>query len=53
MEEKLELLRRVVAKANLEDEIEVNEELVVNVFGENLEIEMTESELVEMFMLEL
>ena len=53
MEKKMEMLKKVIAQVNMQDEIEVNEELVRSIFGENLEIEMTESELVEMFLLEL
>lgn len=53
MKEKMELLRKAVAMAGMEEEVEVNEELVYSIFGENLEVENTLEELVEMFMFEL
>lgn len=53
MEEKLELLEKAVVMAGKENEVEVNEELVYSIFGDNLEVENTLEELVEMFMFEL
>ena len=53
MNEKLEMLRKAVKMANMENDIEVNEELVYSIFGENLEVENTLEELVEMFLFEL
>lgn len=53
MNEKLELVRRAVKMAGMENEVEVNEELVYSIFGDNLEVENTLEELVEMFLLEL
>lgn len=53
MEEKLELIREAVKRAGMENEVEVNEELVYSIFGNNLEVENTLEELVEMFLFEL
>lgn len=53
MNEKLEMLREAVEMAGVENEVEVNEELAYSIFGENLEVENTLEELVEMFLLEL
>lgn len=53
MEEKLELVRKAAKMAGMENEIEINEELVYSIFGDNLEVENTLEELVEMFLMEL
>ena len=53
MNEKLELLRKAVKMAGMENEIEVNEELAYSIFGENLDVENTIEEIVEMFLFEL
>lgn len=53
MEERLEMVRKAVKMAGMENEVEVNEELVYSIFGDNLEVENTLEELVEMFLLEL
>ena len=53
MEQKLEMVRKAVKMAGMENEVEVNEELVYSIFGENLEVENTVEEIAEMFMFEL
>ena len=53
MEERLEMVRKAVKMAGMENEVEVNEELVYSIFGDNLEVDNTLEELVEMFLLEL
>lgn len=53
MNEKLEMLREAVEMANMQEEVEVNEELAYSIFGENLEIDHTVAELAEMFILDL
>ena len=50
-EQKKELLTKVINDLGME--VEVNEELVYSIFGDNLEVENTEEELKEMFLLEL
>lgn len=53
MKEKMEMLKKVIKEIGMENEIEVNEELVYSIFGENLDVENTEEELKEMFLFEL
>lgn len=50
-EQNKKLLTKVVD--DLKMEIEVTEELVFSIFGDNLEVENTEEELKEMFLFEL
>ena len=50
-EQNKKLLIKVVN--DLKMEIEVTEELVFSIFGDNLEVENTEEELKEMFLFEL
>ena len=47
------MLKKVIKEIGMENEIEVNEELVYSIFGENLDVENTEEELKEMFLFEL
>lgn len=53
MKEKMEMLKKVIKEIGMENEIQVNEELVYSIFGENLDVENTEEELKEMFLFEL
>lgn len=53
MKEKMEMLKKAIKRAGMENEVIINEELVKSIFGDNLEIPMTEDELVEMFLFEL
>lgn len=50
-EQNKEMLTKVINDLGME--IEVNEELVYSIFGDNMEVENTEEELKEMFLLEL
>lgn len=50
-EQNKRLLKKVVNDLGMK--IEVNDELVYSIFGDNLEVENTEEELKEMFLLEL
>ena len=50
-EQNKEMLTKVINDLGME--IEVNEELAYSIFGDNMEVENTEEELKEMFLLEL
>lgn len=50
-EQNKNLLTKVIN--DLRMEVEVNDELVYSIFGDNMEVENTEEELKEMFLLEL
>lgn len=52
-EQNKELLTKVLNDLGMIDEVEVNEELVCSIFGDDMEVENTEEELKEMFLLEL
>lgn len=53
MEKKIDELKKILNEIGMIDDVEVNEELVHAIYGDNLEIEMTEEEIKFMFLYEL
>lgn len=53
MKEKIDELTKILTEIGMIDDVEINEDLVHGIYGDNLEIEMTEQEIKEMFLFEL